>query len=304
MVDICTTGVVTVTYNSEGVIDGFLCSLLAQTCSDFVLYVVDNASTDRTLEKLKQYSDPRIIVIANEENVGIAKANNQGIRCALKAQCNSVLLINNDTEFDADLLSVLRNGMREYAIDMIVPKISYFDEPAKIWYAGGHFNRWKGHLAVHDYLGESDCGQFDVIRFVEYAPTCCMLFDSRVFEKIGLMDENYFIYVDDADFCLRASRSGMKLAYFPVATLKHKVSSLAGGTSEFSSRHFTRGHIYFIRKHLGLWKGVYYLCAFQVSLLFKLLRRVLDWNELLGREAALFEGWRMQGPNCSEIYEK
>ena len=78
-------GVVTVTYNSSFVIDGFLRSLLQQTHADFLLYIVDNASTDTSLEQVARYPDPRIHVIANASNCGIAEGNNQGIRSALQA---------------------------------------------------------------------------------------------------------------------------------------------------------------------------------------------------------------------------
>src|SRR5690242_9561959 len=76
-------GVVTVTYNSARVIDGFLTSLLGQSKCDFVLYAVDNASSDETLARIGTYNDPRVRVIANEKNLGIAEANNQGIEAAL-----------------------------------------------------------------------------------------------------------------------------------------------------------------------------------------------------------------------------
>ena len=100
-------GVVTVTYNSGKVIDGFLTSLLRQTHGNFILYVIDNASADRTLEQIAACGDRRIRVIANPDNRGIAEANNQGTQAALAAGCGLVLLMNNDTEFDAGLLRAI-----------------------------------------------------------------------------------------------------------------------------------------------------------------------------------------------------
>jgi GT2 family glycosyltransferase len=287
-------GVVTVTYNSAQVLDGFLSSLLRQSHTDFLLYVVDNASSDDTLERLARYDDHRIVLIANRENVGVARGNNQGIRAALEAGCDSVLLINNDTEFGTHLVSSLGNGLRDHKCDMIVPKIMYFDDSAKIWCAGGFFHRMKGYLGVHCGQDENDEGQFDEIRSIEYSPTCCMLIRREVFDRLGLMDENYFIYCDDADFCLRAKRASLSMIYLPAATVWHKVSSLTGGGhSEFAIRQLTGNHIYYICKNFGFWRKVYYLPAYQLRLLYKLLFRIVDCHGFMIRENAFFAGWKL-----------
>ena len=126
-------GVVTVTYNSGQVLPDFLRCLWAQTCRNFLLLAVDNASCDSTLEVLKECSDERLIVIANPDNRGVAEGNNQGIRQALEAGCSSVLLLNNDTEFDETLLERLAAGLETYPCDMVCPKTFFFDEPDRIW---------------------------------------------------------------------------------------------------------------------------------------------------------------------------
>src|SRR6266436_6146337 len=92
-------GVVTVTYNSADVLPDFLRCLSAQTHTDFLLFVIDNASHDGTVELLQAYNDSRLVIVANPDNRGVAEGNNQGIRRALEAGCFSVLLVNNDTEF-------------------------------------------------------------------------------------------------------------------------------------------------------------------------------------------------------------
>jgi GT2 family glycosyltransferase len=298
-------GVVTVTYNSAQVIEGFLVSLLRQTQGDFILFAVDNSSSDRTLEILKQQGDPRIVVIANSDNVGIARGNNQGIRTALEAGCDLVLLINNDTEFGTDLLEKLCLGLRDQHCGMIVPKIMYFDEPTTIWCAGGYFDRWRGYLPVHYGQGQVDLGQFDHLRTVEYAPTCCMLVKKEVFLRLGLMDEQFFIYSDDADFCLRAKKAGLVLKCLASQKLRHKVSSLTGGVqSKFAVRQLTRNHIYFIRKNLGFWRSFFYLPAYEIRLFYKLLFRIIDWKGFSLRQSAFFEGWSLPLPKNTASYRR
>src|SRR5580698_4096735 len=92
-------GVVTVTYNSEKVIDAFMRCILKQDHENFIVYVIDNCSSDAALQRVAHYRDARIVVIANQNNLGVAEANNQGISAALQANCEHVLLLNNDTEF-------------------------------------------------------------------------------------------------------------------------------------------------------------------------------------------------------------
>jgi GT2 family glycosyltransferase len=242
-------GVVTVTYNSATVIDEFMAAMLAQTHKNFILYIVDNASGDDTLKKLDHYDDPRIVVIPNDRNVGVAAGNNQGIKASLQAYCDHILLLNNDTEFEATLLEKLLAGLDMYHCDLIVPKMMYFDDKRKIWYAGGQLIRWRAYAAHHVGMNEKDTGKYDRAVPATYAPTCCLLVKSEVFEKVGLMDEKYFVYCDDTDFCYRAMKSGYLMYYRPDIEFYHKVSSLTGGdSSEFALRYMVRNKIYYMRK--------------------------------------------------------
>lgn len=287
-------GAVTVTYNSGRVIDGFMESMLRQTYSNFVMYVVDNASSDQTLEQVARYKDTRISLISNKKNLGIAEGNNQGADVALASGCELVLFINNDTEFEPWLLERLITGLKEHACDMIAPKILFYDNQEIIWSAGGGFNPLKGYAGYHYGLGQTDRGQFDVVRNVDHAPACCLLVRKEVFVRIGFMDSRYFVYLDDTDFCYRAKRAGLKLLYLPSAKLLHKVSSLTGGPeSAFSVRYRTRNQIYFMLKNLGLWRGLYYLPAFQIFLVLKLIARTIDVSGFFLREKAFVEGLRV-----------
>ncbi len=282
-------GVVTVTYNSGSVIDDFMNSILKQTYGDFILYVVDNASSDDTLRRLAEYRDVRIVPIPNEVNAGVAEGNNIGIQAALKDGCGFVLLINNDTLFEPNLISKLADGLREHEGDMAVPKILFFDDPKKIWCAGGYFNALRG-TGSHFGLGRKDDGRFDRAKAVGYSPTCCMLIKREVFDRVGLMDPSYFLYFDDTDFCLRAYRAGVKLFYLPSARLRHKVSSLTGGNSSSSIRYITRNHVYYLLKHYSRWQIFLYFPVFYIYILGKyllLLRRPrLFWTA----QKAFWEG--------------
>ncbi len=284
-------GVVTVTYNSAGFIDDFMNSMLQQTHRDFILYIIDNASSDDTLERIRHFNDPRIQTIANTDNLGVAAANNQGINLSLSQDCDFVLLINNDTIFNPDMLERLIDGASAYNCDMIVPKITYFDPPDIIWCAGGTFTRWNFYSPFHYGDGQKDIGQFDRPRRIDYCPTCCMLIKAGVFDRIGLMDEKYFVYFDDLDFCYRAMRAGLSMYYHPEATMKHIVSGSTGGIkSPFAITYGTRNKIYFVRKHINRLIVPFLLLAYQTLLVAKLVLRKDSWDIFKLKQRAFRQG--------------
>jgi GT2 family glycosyltransferase len=282
-------GVVTVTYNSSSVMHEFMESALKQSYKDFSLYIVDNRSSDETLELVSKYQDSRIVAIPNRTNVGVAEGNNIGIRAALNDGCDCVLLINNDTVFGPNLFSALLEGLLQYNCDIIVPKIMQFDDPETIWYGGGHLSKIRAS-AIHYGDGEKDIGQFNAARLVSYSPTCCMLIKKEVFARVGMMDELYFVYCDDTDFCNRAFRSGIKLFYVPSAKLLHKVSSLTQKQSTFSLMYGTRNRIYYLWKNFSFIQFLVYLPIFQLQYLLKFIVRDYSPERYWIAQKAFWEG--------------
>lgn len=244
-------GIVTVTYNSASVLPEFLESVAAQTWRNFVLYVTDNCSTDNTLAVVRNRTELPIVVIANEENLGVAEGNNQGIRAALANGCDCVLLLNNDTLFPPDLLEKLYDGLEQHGCEMVTAKMYYHDRPTRLWSAGGSFQPWLAYRARHAGLDEEDKGQFDQPRQVTYSPTCCLLMRRNVFDRVGFMDSRYFVYFDDVDFLYRCLKQNISFWYIPKAKLWHKVASLTGSdVSRFSLYYGARNKAYFIMKNI------------------------------------------------------
>ncbi len=257
-------GVVTVTYNSADVLPEFFDSITRQSFQNFILYVVDNASKDESVKMAQSLGDPRIRIVANAENLGVAEGNNQGIRAALADGCDAVLLLNNDTVFPAELFAELCAGLDRRGCAMTTPKMFYFDRPDVLWAAGGYFQKHYGYRALHYGDGQRDAGQWDTERIVSYAPTCCLLIRKEVFADVGEMDTRYFVYGDDVDFLYRAWHAGHRIWYLPQSRLWHKVNSLTGTMSNFTIRYCTRNRIYFLYKHLArphaaAWYGLYWI---------------------------------------------
>lgn len=287
-------GIVTVTYNSGPVIEPFLRCALAQSHGAFTLYIIDNASTDDTLDRIGSVADPRIVLVRNPRNRGIAAGNNQGIHLAHRDRCSHVLLLNNDTEFGPDLLAGLLERMEAHGCDLIAPKMYFFDRPDRLWYAGGGFLRHHGYTTFSFGQGDVDRGQFDTAREVEFCPTCCTLVRMSVFEAIGLMDERYFVYWDDIDFLYRALRAGLVTRYEPSLQLWHKVSSLTGGKqSAFSLYYGARNKVYFLFKHRPIPESFLYNLANYLYLAAQTLRGSVSLAQFRIRQKGFLDGFRM-----------
>lgn len=289
-------GLVTVLFNSAPVLPGFFESLVKQDMDNYWLFIIDNSldgiSFATAKELIKQHDIKNVTLIKNNENVGVAAANNQGIVCSLDMGCEYVLLLNNDIEFkEPALLSDMLLVAEQRQEKMLVPKIYFFDS-GKIWCAGGNFNHWTGTTR---HLGEGQCdnGQFDVGGYTEYAPTCFMLIHRSVFDTVGMMDEKYFVYYDDTDFVWRANLAGHKIYYWPAGLVWHKVSSsTGGGDSPFSIYYGTRNRIYFVKKNFRWLNKATAFCYFFMT---RLLKRNLFGEKLYSSfKRGVIEGFKLK----------
>lgn len=254
-------GVVTVLYDSASVLEDFLDSIECQTYTNFVVYCVDNGSTDNSVAQCRARGE-RCRIIENGSNLGVAAGNNVGTRAAIADGCEFVLYLNNDVTFGPGLFGQLLQGLKHHSCSMITPIMYYHDRPEVIWAAGGYFQRWLGYRCIHFADGDIDQGQIATPRQIQYTPTCCVLIRRHLFETIGIMDERYFVYYDDTDFMLRALKAGESLYLLPEAKLWHKVSSLVGTSSPFRTRFVHRNHALYGHKHLP------FLCAYLISFVY------------------------------------
>lgn len=249
-----TIGIVTVLYNSDDVLEGFFRSLAQSVRRDYAirLFVIDNSPHDRgSLASRRMAADAGLdaTVVYNNANLGVARGNNQGIELALADGCSHVLLANNDVEFEPATITTLLEALESSDASACTPKIRYFDS-GRIWFVQGRFRPWTMQVDHLD-IGQADGTQFDGIARSDYAPTCFMLFRAELFGELGLMDEQYFVYYDDADFLWRMKQAGRWLKVVPAAIVLHKVSSSTGGDfTPFSIYYSNRNRVYFARKHL------------------------------------------------------
>ena len=289
--------VVLLNWNSGAFTIHCINSLRAGTKIPERIVVVDNASTDNSADTISRQF-PEVKLIRNDKNLGFTGGNNIGIRIFLKERIDYIWLLNNDTEVDRHCLEYLLNEFaKDPTVSATTGKILYPPPDKNIWYAGATFNYWT--LRTYDRGAlEKDEGQYDEAEDVPFISGCCMMVRRNAFEKIGLLDQNFFAYSEDFDWCLRALKSGLRLRYVPNAVLYHRVSAsiqknrgkISGGTTSLLSVYVnTRNRIFIIRKHASninqfatamiasVWWFLYYALA-----LFILFR----WDKL----QSLFRG--------------
>lgn len=190
---------------------------------NYKVILVDNGSSDG-LAEIIHTNFSETIFIRNKENLGFAGGNNIGIRYALSQSSDYVLLLNNDTIVHPSFLSKLVDIGEEYdEIGMLSP-IIYYDAPSDcLWFYRGEIN-WKNGFAYHCELDDAR-KLTEHIYDSEYLAGCSLLVKRQVIESIGLLDQRFFAYYEDVDWCLRCKRAGWKITVVPSSIIWHKLSS-------------------------------------------------------------------------------
>ncbi|MBI2031286.1 MAG: glycosyltransferase family 2 protein [Candidatus Levybacteria bacterium] len=224
--------------------------------------VIDNNSKEKFTIRDLRFKN-QIKIIRNEQNLGFSGGHNVGIDFALSKDADYILILNNDTIVDSNLVQeLLRELEKNSKVGIATPKIYFFpgfefhkdrykkDELGRvIWYAGGQID-WNNIIGKHTGVDEVDNGQYNHILETEFASGACMLIKRELIEKIGKFDEKYFLYYEDADFCQRSKKTGYKTIYAPRAILWHKNAGSAGGSgSELQDYYLTRNRLLFGMKY-------------------------------------------------------
>lgn len=221
------------------------------------------------LTSLKTAKSPgienEIIVVDNsKDNTGYSGGNNKGIRQALAGGAEAILILNDDTKVDKSFISELVKTLGDKKTGMAAPKIYFYPkfefhtdrysqkELGKVlWYAGGTID-WNNCLGIHRGVDEVDAGQYQRQEETGFATGCAVLITREVFEKIGLYDEEYFLYLEDLDFSVKALKAGFKIVYQPKAVVWHKNAQSGGFGSGIHDYFFTRNRLLFGSKYASL----------------------------------------------------
>ena len=216
-------GVVVVNWNGLADTTACLESLAAAAPAAARVVVVDNGSTDGSLEALRaSRADPRVSVIAAGSNRGFAAANNLGLaELAGDPAITHFLLLNNDATVHPGFLGQIALAIAAApGAGIVGPTIYVTGRPAEVWYAGGHFVPLRA-LVVHDTAVPH--GSAPVAT--EFVTGCAMLIARRAWETLGPLPECYFIYLEDAEYSWRARDAGLPVLYAPHAVAYHAVGT-------------------------------------------------------------------------------
>lgn len=254
---------------------------------DWWVVVVDNGSTDDSVERLRAWArgevqvesryvrepgwakpvrmleyqgeppenagaedDARLVLIRLPENRGFAGGNNVGIRYALRRGADWTWLLNNDTVVAPNSLSeMLKAGEADERIGVVGCKLLYYDRPDTIQAAGG--GRFYFCLGIARHYGwmQKDDGRWDRPFEPHYVTGASMLVRGVYWREVGLLDEGFFFYGEEVDWQLRAKKRGWRTAYAHRARVYHREGGTAGRKSPWTEFHVTKACIRLCRRH-------------------------------------------------------
>ncbi|WP_166359493.1 glycosyltransferase family 2 protein [Pseudomonas akapageensis] len=255
--------VLVVNYNTASLLQPMFNALRQSNNAERTRYlVVDNASADNSLECLASIC-PEALQLANENNVGFGRANNQLVE---HLQGKYALLLNTDAFVDLDTLSKTLEYMETHTDCGVLgvrlvgregdlqPSCRYFPTPFNVFIATTGLERFfPGVKKVDDMTWDHNS-----VRECDWVPGCYYLIRREVIDKVGLFDPRYFLYYEEVDHCKRVKQAGWKVVYYPHTTVVHIGGESAKSVDQLNaaSRQIPRlqieSELLYFRKHHGL----------------------------------------------------
>lgn len=253
-------------------------SLEKITYKNFEVIVIDNASEKSDFENIEEFLKTSKLNAKKsclpagryqlKANLGFSGGNNVGIKEVMSLGTDYILLLNNDTEVAPDFLDKLIKVAEENKKGgLFAPKIYFYDEPQRIWHAVCDFS-WIGGGKPLQYEEIDKNPEEKEIKKTKYVSGCAMLIRKDVIEKVGLLEEDFFMYYEDTDFSLRAKKAGFELLYVPDSHIWHKVSRSAKKMGEPKIHYYHIRNALLISKRnapfiiligIYIWSAIHYL---------------------------------------------
>lgn len=228
---------------------------------DVETIVLDNGSEKELKINATEFSKIGLSVVRSGQNTGFAKGHNLIYEKVQDKKFDYFLILNNDCTLEKDSINKLIDALEDNGVGVAVPKI-YFTkgyefhssrykegEKGKVfWYAGGKMD-WEHVMSRHIGIDEVDEGQYEKLQQVDFATGACSLIKKEVIEKVGLFDEKYFLYYEDADLSQRIIRAGFKIIYQPKSIAWHNNAGASGSGSSLHDYYLTRNRMLFGMKY-------------------------------------------------------
>jgi GT2 family glycosyltransferase len=217
--------------------------------------VLDNASIDGSVEAIAAaYPDVQVVRLA--ENHGYAGNNNVGIRLALEQGADWVFVLNEDTAVAPDCLEhLVATAALDGRVGILGPMVYTWGEDRIISSAGGRVD-WRIADAINEGAGEPDRGEYPA-REVDFINGCGLLIGRAALERAGLLDETFFIYYEETDWCQRVRKAGFRVRFEPGAMMRHKAPIAWDQLGPSTLYYMTRNRLRFFARHTprGYWIG-------------------------------------------------
>jgi GT2 family glycosyltransferase len=214
---------------------------------------VSGSGEEAMPEHVYQSVNKHLVIIKNEQNFGYSEGNNIGMRYALKAAADYILLLNNDTVVHKDFLTELvRVAEQDENIGAIGPKICFYDAPQVIQSTGARINFWTGRaIALYWKKGEDvlESSNSQKLLSVDYIYGACFLISRRIIEEVGELDPQYFLYGEEVDWCIRISRAGYRIVCDVDSKIWHKGMASTSKEKRFSLYYLERNRVIYERKY-------------------------------------------------------
>ena len=238
--------VIILNYNGNSDTISCVASLQKQTYTDLEIIVVDNGS------KIP-FSHPDVTLIHNKRNLGFAEGNNVGIRYALKKESDAILLLNNDTEVEPDCIEKFVTFSKDHPNAVLGGKLIQFHDRQHLDHIGG---MWNEEEAQFDLIGaNAPIEQYTSTIECHYVCGAALFASAEIFEEVGLLEPDYFLYWEEADFCMRAHEEGYHVLYCPEALIYHKVSASMVGGKPHGQYYWWRNRLLWMKRHHKLPSG-------------------------------------------------
>jgi GT2 family glycosyltransferase len=280
-------------------------SLLAEGIAPIDVVFVDNGSDDGSDEMVRARF-PGITLIKNRQNVGFGEASNQGARAALERRAEAVFFVNNDVVLPKGSLALLVRALETDAhLGIVGPRVLYKNDPSRIWCAGGMLT-WRQNLSTLLGHKELDGPRWRENRPVDYVAGCALLAKRSVLEKIGIFDAQFFAYMEDVDFCVRAKDAGFGVALIGEAHALHSASTATGGGYN-PRRKYMMGvnSIWFLKRHARTAQWVRFIAYDVLSLPFLWLSGLFQGKSrsVLAKAVGIVDGLRGKRVTAESIRE-
>ncbi len=278
-------------YNGIALTRACLQSLQQTAYPAYDILVIDNASHDDT-PAIVRAEFPAVRVVETGANLGFAGGNNVGLRLALQQHYDYVLLLNNDTDVPPDMLErMVATAESHPRIGMVGPLISYYDAPETVWSAGGSID-WRRGTSAMLGLGTPRSSIAPGVRQVDFVTGCALLCKRAVLEQIGLLDERFFMYYEETEWCVRAARAGWKIMLAPDARLLHKIPLDARADKPYVAYYMTRNRLLFLRSTRAPVRSWLHALLVQDFRTLASMSLRPKWRHRRTHRNAMWQGWR------------